>query len=718
MQINRKTRALGALVGFLGAFGGMGVMATGLRFYAHLSMGQIALWCLVAALLTAVLSGRKGAFLLPLALGLFTLFAWKGLRLDRSLEALLYFVSRMYRSGYGWALIRWSDDPLTYGDALRAFCFLGAWLSMAITFGYLSRGGVWLGAFCAALPLIPCLVLTDSVPEEKWLFLQLLSLLLLLFCSKNPKRGFYVTLPVALALGCMFLLMPQDSYHGQDAAERVWTWLEEKFTQADPEGGTDTPVVTPDLQGQQINLSNTGPRPRWMVPVMYVTAQETGTLYLRSLAFDGYTGSRWQLDEEDAQFPLFSTEGLSNTLTVETLSLHDTLYLPYGATIVYNRPQVLEHHIRGMVKNTFQVTTYEVFYKTPDLWQIPRSSLILGFSGIIPEDIYTYPLNGEVTQVESVWARYLALPEETRARAQAWLDSHIPADTGSKWETAQIICDLVSQSASYDLSTRRMPVGEDFAMWFLEESETGYCVHFASAAAVLLRAAGIPSRYVSGYLVSTVAGEQVTVYQKNAHAWVEVFIEGAGWVMLEATPGDGVENTLSDTVPTEETTQPTETTLPPETTEAPEATKPSLTTPTEPSQTTPSGAQQPQTPGSSQQKKPLPQWVKGLLWVPVVLAALWGQWKLRRQLWKRWQRKGSQNQQVLKLWREATLVGKVLGQKPPEDFFQLAQKAKFSQYALTSQERLQAAHHLESLHKQLRTAPLWRKFLGFLLALP
>ena len=108
-------------------------------------------------------------------------------------------------------------------------CFLGAWLSMAITFGYLSRGGVWLGAFCAALPLLSCLVLTDTVPAEKWIFLQLFSLLLLLFCSKNPKRGFYVALPIALVLGGMFLLMPQETYKGQDAAERAWAWLEEKF---------------------------------------------------------------------------------------------------------------------------------------------------------------------------------------------------------------------------------------------------------------------------------------------------------------------------------------------------------------------------------------------------------------------------------------------------------------------------------------------------------
>ena len=44
---------------------------------------------------------------------------------------------------------------------------------------------------------------------------------------------------------------------------------------------------------------------------------------------------------------------------------------------------------------------------------------------------------------------------------------------------------------------------EDFAIWFLTEADTGYCIHFATAAVVLLRAAGIPARYVDGYVVNT-----------------------------------------------------------------------------------------------------------------------------------------------------------------------------------------------------------------------
>ena len=715
MRINRKTRSLACLVGFLGAFGGIGVMVTGLRFGGAVDMGRIALWCLLFSLLAAALAGRKGTFLLPAALALVTLWAWKGLRLDKSLEALLYFISRLYRSGYGWPLIRWSSDPLTYGNAMRAFCFLGAWLSVGITLGYLNRGGAWLGAFLAALPLLPCLVLTDTVPEAKWLFLQLLSLLLLLFCSKNPKRGFYVTLPVALALAGMFLLMPKETYKGQDAAERIWNWLEEKFTQSEQEPFPETPVWAPDLQTQQVNLSNAGPRPRWLIPAMYVTAPRSETLYLRSMAFDSYTGSRWLLDEEDSQFPMFVSDGDSLFLSLETLALHDTLYLPYGAKSAYSGGRVLEDRVTGRVPNTQNVTDYTVFYTPVDWGQVPmwehRTDVLSGPQ--IPG--MTITGTGVVIQAESTWKRYLELPGETRARAEAWLDAHMPAASDSQWETANQICQLVSQSAEYDLSTQRMPNGEDFAMWFLEESETGYCVHYASAAAVLLRAAGIPSRYVSGYAVRAVAGEQVTVYQKNAHAWVEAYFPWAGWVMLEPTPADGVDDTLSDQLPTAPTTGPTEETETAPTTEAEETTSPA---PTLPSHTTPTDAPAtPQSPGQTQTKKPLPQWVKGLLWIMAGFAVLLAQWLLRLRLRKKRRHKGNLNRQVLTLWRETVLWGRILGLRPTEGFFQLAQKAKFSQHAITAQERAQAAAYLEAMRKLGKDAPLWRKALAFLLAL-
>jgi len=73
---------------------------------------------------------------------------------------------------------------------------------------------------------------------------------------------------------------------------------------------------------------------------------------------------------------------------------------------------------------------------------------------------------------------------------------------------------------------------------FLFNRRQGPCGHFASAMAVLLRVQGIPSRVVVGYLGgewNPMAG-QLAIRQKDAHAWVEAFIQDKGWVRLDPTP--------------------------------------------------------------------------------------------------------------------------------------------------------------------------------------
>ncbi len=91
--------------------------------------------------------------------------------------------------------------------------------------------------------------------------------------------------------------------------------------------------------------------------------------------------------------------------------------------------------------------------------------------------------------------------------------------------------------------------GEDNALngveTFLTLTHEGYCVQFASSLVLLLREAGIPARYVEGYIASgmynnrgdgAVSRYKTTVRDADAHAWVEVWYDGIGWVQYEATP--------------------------------------------------------------------------------------------------------------------------------------------------------------------------------------
>ena len=80
---------------------------------------------------------------------------------------------------------------------------------------------------------------------------------------------------------------------------------------------------------------------------------------------------------------------------------------------------------------------------------------------------------------------------------------------------------------------------------FLLETKEGYCVQFATAAALILRELGIPARYVQGYIadssekIEDEKGNTQYVYEvfdDQAHAWIEVYIDGVGWRTYETTP--------------------------------------------------------------------------------------------------------------------------------------------------------------------------------------
>ena len=73
---------------------------------------------------------------------------------------------------------------------------------------------------------------------------------------------------------------------------------------------------------------------------------------------------------------------------------------------------------------------------------------------------------------------------------------------------------------------------------FLFEKKKGYCAYFASAVAVLLRAQGVPCRFLSGFHVGGVnaVGDHYVVRDLDAHAWVEAWLPGRGWTTVDPTP--------------------------------------------------------------------------------------------------------------------------------------------------------------------------------------
>lgn len=91
------------------------------------------------------------------------------------------------------------------------------------------------------------------------------------------------------------------------------------------------------------------------------------------------------------------------------------------------------------------------------------------------------------------------------------------------------------QGFFYTLTPPRL--GNDAIDDFLFNSKRGFCEHYASSFAYLMRAAGIPARIVTGYQggETNPVGQYLIVRQSDAHAWVEVWLQGQGWVRLDPT---------------------------------------------------------------------------------------------------------------------------------------------------------------------------------------
>lgn len=137
-----------------------------------------------------------------------------------------------------------------------------------------------------------------------------------------------------------------------------------------------------------------------------------------------------------------------------------------------------------------------------------------------------------------------------RARALEWR-----RQAGS--ETDFIDQVLAQYQRDFTYSLRAPPLGADTVDEFLWDTRRGFCEHFASSFAFLMRAAGIPARVVVGYQGGEYhpAAGYLIVRQYDAHAWTEVWLQGRGWVRVDPTAAvapERIETSVSELLDTEQ----------------------------------------------------------------------------------------------------------------------------------------------------------------------
>lgn len=610
-----------------------------------------------------------------------------------SLESLAYRLTYIYDLGYGWGILRWSGADLSAVSCTGALILLGCIIVVPICFAVCRRRCIILAVALAFLPLMLCCVVTDTIPHTNALVVLVMGLALLilphLIRRTDPRTANRVVaillIPVILFTAVIFSRADELSF--RDRAEKLQAWFLELFPELDGPG-----IFPGTVPNDTLDLQNLGPMLQGTATELYIRTDESTILYLRGRSYDLYTGTAW-----DSTADTTGENGWVTGLTLNPITVRVGIaggrhpkYFSYYPIAQDWTDQLAD----GMMELPEDTASY-TFQYNPSY----RQHLT---SGIISTSISHFsPLTKEEREI------YLQLPDSTRAAAEELVSSILSGGQLHLYrDKVQKIRDFVYNSAEYDLKTPAMPAdADDFALWFLEESDSGYCTHFASAATVLLRAAGIPARLVTGYAVNVRSGQVHTVTGEDAHAWVEYLDLVSGWTMLDPTPVEFGPISTDPTAPTE-ATEPTQATLPPtEPTEPTASTDPTETTApvtvptqaTDPTQiTTRPTAPTQGSAGTEDPPEPLDlSWLKDVALALGVCALVIFQHGLRKTLRRKMLEKLPPNKQALRCWRYVRRGCRMMRHAPPEELQALANKAAFSQHTLTPEE-------LEQFHAWLR----------------
>ena len=257
-----------------------------------------------------------------------------------------------------------------------------------------------------------------------------------------------------------------------------------------------------------------------------VYAQKTGAIYLRTGSFGDYqNGNSWaQADEYSGAYSMNYLTGLAlNALGYDRLELQlETLYdytLPYYMELGSGGEQT------GDVAWTGEAGRYTVSYYAYNDY---GSTLI----GSLPADY----AQAEEAYRKFVYDEYMAVPETTAQYLHTFMEENeLHADDP---DIIRKVAECIQNAATYNLDyDSGLDDAKDIVIAFLEEYQEGVCRHYASAATLIYRLLGIPARYTVGYMVGAKSEEWTDFSTAEAHAWVEVYLDGVGWVKVEVTGG-------------------------------------------------------------------------------------------------------------------------------------------------------------------------------------
>lgn len=390
-----------------------------------------------------------------------------------------------------------------------------------------------------------------------------------LFVSKNNKVYVMIVLMITTVaisfFGILNFIEPISTYNKGDMVSTVERQTVDKINQLRYEKERTNTYTQGDFTKlNKLQLHD--------IPALEVIMEKPTSLYLKGFIGSNYTGERWlELDPK----LYYDFNGLFYWLNESNFNVHNQLNELYNVT---NKTGEKEDIIRITVNNVNANSKY-IYYPYElrtnlteiDGVNVYADSKVIGksFFGernykyeIIPNLTIRYPemannlyeleSNKEVSDYlkyeshynEFVYEHYTELPDYIRLL----MENHLELNTNGEdsrvgYEVAIYeVRSYLYKKIKYNMNAKGIPKNKDFLIHFLEESKEGYAAHYASAATMMFRYLGIPSRYVEGYIVTpddvknNQPYEKITITGENAHAWTEIYIDRIGWIPIEVTP--------------------------------------------------------------------------------------------------------------------------------------------------------------------------------------
>lgn len=387
--------------------------------------------------------------------------------------------------------------------------------------------------------LVPCFVLVNTLPDLVPLLIIFTVLFALYFSSQTRQLNYahsgVITAVCAVILAVLITVLavinPVADYERPKWQDNMLNTVQTLTGMKTYNGSGKISSALAEVGNNvssEVDFSNAGALKQTGTKVMTVVTDLNGRIYLKGMSYANYENNKWSVltDEQANDYPqdfqafiMTANYQERSTVTIDTVNKESIVYTPYYLASIND---TFSPVCDVLVSNSDKATNYSMSV-------MPYSESELdNFSMTFSSPVYDYD--------NFVKSYYLKLPYDTKLAMLKIAEENNLTGVSTQ-NIPQAVKQFVSHSASYSLNTQKVPDGRDVAEWFLNDAETGYCMHFANAAAVMLRALGVPARYVTGYCADVVDGKAI-VTSDNAHAWVEYYDSSIGWIPLDATSSD------------------------------------------------------------------------------------------------------------------------------------------------------------------------------------